>query len=458
MVAENSIIVAFELGSSAIRGVAGKRESDGSIHILAIEQEKINDSIRRGKVHNLKKTTSAITRIKEKLNERLNVYITRAYVGIAGQSLHTASNKVARSTDASQQVTQELIDSLLDENRAIHYPEREILDVAPQEYRVGNELNNEPIGIQADKIEGHYLNIIALAKLQENIRKCMRDANLEVVELFITPMELAKALLPDTGKHSGCALVDIGAETTTIAIFTKNILRHLVTIPLGGKNVTTDLAKLKNLEMEEAEDLKIKYGVAQMSNDKDINYRQLSISNDRTINEKEIQQITSARYGEIVANIWNQICKGKWENDLLSGITLTGGGASMRGLTEAFVSMKEISVSKIKLAKQMLANMQVENSVNTAETGFNSAIALLMSATENCIGEVPEPETRVEEPVVDEGPAVGESENEEDVQEGPTTPAGKAEGISEPEEPKEKKKGLFGRFGSFMKKMVEEDE
>lgn len=459
MVAEKNIIVAFEFGSSVIRGVAGKKEADGSLHVLAIEQERINDSIRRGTVHNLNKTTSAITRIKDRLNERLGIFINRAYVGIAGQSLHTVSNKVNRKMEAKEKVTQEMIDSLMDENRAVHYPDREVLEVAPQEYHLGIDTTTDPIGIQTDKIEGHYLNVIARNSLQENIRNCMHEAGLEIVELLITPLELAKALLPDTDKRSGCALVDIGAETTTVAIFTKNILRHLVTIPLGGKNITTDLAKLKNMEMEEAEELKLKYGVAKMSPDKDETHRQLLISNDRKIAEEELQSITSSRYAEIVANVWNQIKKGKWENDLLSGITLTGGAAAMKGLPEMFTQMKDLGTNKIKLAKQLLANLQCGTSVNNSEMGFNAAIALLMSANENCTGE--EPKKEIDEVIIDqpvtinepeavhEDPAADQSqENEVDNNEKP---------VAEPK-PKKKNGSIFTSIGTFFKKMVEEDE
>lgn len=447
MVAEKNIIVAFEFGSSAIRGVAGRKEADGSIYVLAIEQERISDSIRRGTVHNLNKTTSAITRIKDRLNDRLGINITRAYVGIAGQSLHTASNKVVHVSDGKEKVTQELIDALMDENRNIQYPDREILEVEPQEYHLGTEITNDPIGIQTDKIEGHYLNVIARNSLQENIRNCMREAGLDIVELLITPLELAKAILPDTEKRSGCALVDIGAETTTVAIFTKNILRHLITIPLGGKNVTTDLAKTNNLEMEEAEALKQKYGVAQIPNDKDNNFRQLSISNDRTLSEEELQLITSARYAEIVANVWNQISKGKWENDLLSGITLTGNGAAMKGVTEAFLQMKNFGSNKIKLAKQLLASMQKSTAVNGTETGFNAALALLMSASENCVGDAPQV---VEEVSVPEIVEPTETITEPGIPETPDTTETKVE--------KKKGPGFFKRVGNVLKKMVEEDK
>ncbi len=465
MVAENNIIVAFEFGSSAIRGVAGKKESDGTIQILALEQEKISDSIRRGTVRNLNKTTSAIQRIKERLNQRLGVYITRAYVGIAGQSLHTKSNKVARAINLDEKITSRLVDQLMDENRSTHYPEREILDVAPQEYTVGNEKTNEPVGIQADKIEGHYLNIIARTKLQENIRSCMRDAGLEIVELLIAPIELAKALLTESETRAGCALVDIGAETTTVSIFTKNILRHLATIPLGSNNATLDLSKLVNVEMEEAEQLKTRYGVAMMSQDKDATYRNVDISNDRTVNEREIQLIVSARYSEIVVNVWNQITKDKWEDNLLSGITLTGGGSAMQDLTEAFMELKPFQNQfpyKIKQAKKLTSTIKTDEDTMTFDAGFNAVIAMLITATENCTGEAPEPE----EPIVEEEETQPDPVEED--AEGLTTdekpeetkfPEGKTEGgESGAKDKKPKKKKFWGKMGEWLKDLVNEDE
>jgi len=445
MVAEKDIIVAFELGSSAIRGIAGRKEADGSIHILAIEQEKINGSIRRGTVYNINKTTSAIARIKDRLNDRLGVYITRAYVGIAGQSLHTASNVVVNNMTTKEKVTQEMVDRLMDENRAVHYTDREILEVAPQEYHLGIDTTNEPIGIQTDKMEGRFLNVIARTSLQENIRRCMREAGLDVVELLITPLEVAKTLLSDSEMRAGCALVDIGAETTTVAILKNNILRHLVTIPLGGKNVTNDIAHSEKVEMDEAEELKKKYGVALLPAEKEESPRQIHISNERVITEEQLQSITSARYDEIIANVWNQISKGKWEDELLSGITLTGGGAYIKGVAEAFARMKGFNVNKIKIAKELLTTVQSAPSVNSGELGYNAAIALLMQGNENCTGEAPavveEPEPQpIQQPEI---PVEPEPEPEPEKK----------------EEPKKTGPGLGKRFGNWLRSMVtEEDE
>lgn len=449
MAAEKNIIIAFELGSSAIRGVAGRKEADGSIHILAIEEEVISGSIRRGIVYNINKTTSAITRIKERLNERLDVYITRAYVGIAGQSLHAVANKVVHAMTTKEKVTQEMIDNLMDENRGMHYTDCQILDVVPQEYHLGIDKTTDPIGIQTDKIEGRYLNIIARTSLQENIRRCMHEAGIEVVDLFITPLEVAKALIPDSEKRSGCALVDIGAETTTVAIFYKNILRRLVTLPLGGNNVTLDIAKIEKMEMDEAEEMKLKYGVAQISDDQAENTRMLHISNSRTISEDDLQNICCTRYDEIIANVWNQITKDKWEDELLSGITLTGQAARMAGLQEAITAVSKFKPNQIKTTKELLASMNTAAGVDSSATGFNGAIALLMGGNENCISEKEPEDTSVEEPIIE--PAA------EPVAEAPKAETETPE--PEPaEEPKPKGPGLFTQIGNFISKLVNEGE
>lgn len=452
MGAEKEIIVAIELGSSAIRGIAGTREADGSKQILAIEQERISGIIRRGVIYNIDKTKTAIERIKERLNEKLGVNITRAYVGIAGQSVHTENNRVKRQMDNRIKVSQELVDSLMDENRNTQYPDREILEVVPQEYNLGINSDIDPVGTQTDQIEGRYMNVIARTQLQENIRRCMQEAGLEVVELFTTPLVLADSLLTDTEKRSGCALVDLGAETTTVAIYTKNILRHLVTIPLGGNNITRDIASMKKVEFDEAEKLKKKYGAALLDSKNTEEYKTISISNDRKLDELELKQIVSARMEEIIANIWNQIEKGKWQDELLSGITLTGGGAVLEGLSEAIAYPKNFSTNRIKIAKELILTTPTASDVDTSDIeGLNAAIALLLHGKETCASEVKAEEVK-EEPVMSTTPEQTDTTSE--------TPQEKAEEIvtAPQEEEKVKEKPKKPGFFSILKKLVTDDE
>ena len=131
MGAEKDIIVAVELGSTAILAIAGKRQPDGSMRVLAIAQEDATNCIRKGIVDNIDKTTQTISNVIQRLNEKLNVHITKVYVGLSGQSLHTVLNKVEKNYDSKTQIGNEIVDQLKDINGATVYPDSKILDVVP---------------------------------------------------------------------------------------------------------------------------------------------------------------------------------------------------------------------------------------------------------------------------------------------------------------------------------------
>ena len=281
-------IVAIELGSSSVRAIIGQKKPDGSLQVIGFEKENAPDSIHKGVVYNIDKTVQAIVSIKKRLEERGHFIIDRVCVGVSGQSLRTVANSVHRQFDIKVTISDEIVDNLLDENRAQVYPAVEILDVVPQEYRVGSSLTHEPVGIMADRIEGYYKNIVARKSLRESIGRCLQGAKLEVADYFIAPLLLSNYILTDTEKRSGCALVDFGAETTTVAVYEKNILRHLAVIPLGGSNLTADIATSLHIEYEEAEKLKLTYGSAYTEEEQIDASRVVNISNDRTIELKKL--------------------------------------------------------------------------------------------------------------------------------------------------------------------------
>ena len=257
MAAEKDLIVAIELGSFSIRGIAGRKNFDGSIQILDIVERPSMNCIRKGIIYNIDKTIKNINSIISQLNQDLDVYINKAYVGIGGQSLRTIRNSVSRQLDTNVVISNEIVENLLNTNLSANYADCDILGVIPQEYRIGTQYTTDPIGILSNHIEGKYLNIVAKSILKENVQKCFQTAGIEIVDMFISPLALADNLLTDTEKRSGCALVDFGADTTTVAIFKNNLLRYLAVIPLGGNNITQDICSLQ-VEESDAESLKIK--------------------------------------------------------------------------------------------------------------------------------------------------------------------------------------------------------
>jgi len=390
MGAEKEIIVALEFGTSAIRAIAGRKKADGSIQVLGIEHERVTDAIQRGVIYNIDKTTQAITNVTRRLNDSLGIHIQRAYVGVGGQSLHTAGNIVSRGLETKVKITPELVDNLMDNNRATQYTDSQILEVVPQEYMVGNRIVTDPVGIQSDQIEARFMNVVARNTLLENINKCMRMAEIEVADLFISPLALADVLLSDNEKRSGCAMVDFGAGTTTVAVYNGNLLRHLVVIPLGGNNITNDLVLTHQMDFEEAESLKRKSGVAYVAAESD-NPQQIPISNDRKISENELQNIIGAREEEIIQNIWHQI--ERVSDKLLSGIITPGGAAQLKDMPD----VDALLVINNERLREIYPELTVINAFARAD---DTLIALLMHGDSNCASE-PEPEEEVAEPVVE---------------------------------------------------------
>ena len=219
MAVEKEIIVAIEFGSSKIRGVAGCKNIDGSVQVLDVEQADARNCIRKGVVYNIDKTVMCLKHIIERMEAALDMQIARVFVGIGGQSLRTKKNTVSRQFATKTVVSQELVDSLLKANRGTVYSGYEILEVVPQEYHVGLDTTTDPVGVLSSQIDGTFLNVIAKTEIKEYILKCVEASGLEVAGIFVAPIALAGSVLTDTERRSGCALVDFGYGTTTVAVY-----------------------------------------------------------------------------------------------------------------------------------------------------------------------------------------------------------------------------------------------
>ena len=366
------------------------------MQIKAIVEENAYNCIRKGVIDNIDKTTQAITRVLGQLSLNLSQDIRRVYVGLSGQSLHSVINKVQQQFTEKTQVTNSIIDQIMDTNRSKHYADSEILEVIPQEYQVGSRTEADVVGMQSEQLEARFLNIIARRSLQENIEKCVHDAGYEIAELLIAPLALADTLLSAAEKRSGCALVDLGADTSTVSIYTKNILRKLCVIPLGGNNVTNDIASCLSVESEEAEALKLRHGYAWRTFTTNEDTKTISISHDRSIDEDKLSDIIQARYEEILMNVWSQLQADK--NKLVSGITFTGGASQIRYLQDAFQKFSHTDKT-VRIAK-MPSDISTAPGIHLADNGrMNTLVALLLHGDQNCVSRNKAEDTKPKEPL-----------------------------------------------------------
>lgn len=387
--AGKDFIVAIELGSSKITGIAGKKNSDGSINVLAVVKETVKDNaatsiIRKGVVYNIDKTAQCLTTIINKLTAQLKTEIAQVYVGVGGQSIRSIRNTITKDLPVDTKVTQDMVIELMDANRSTKYPNQEILDVAPQEYRVDTQLQLDPVGIQCSRLEGNFLNILERQTFYKNLNKCFETAGINVAEMYLAPLALADSVLTETEKRSGCALIDIGADTTTVSVYSKNILRQLAVIPLGSGNITKDIASLQ-MEEEDAEKMKIKYGCAYTNNDDIDNTLMLSIDEERQVESRKFIEIVEGRMDEIIENAWHQIPQAYCDK-LLGGIILTGGGSNMKNIDKAFINHTHID--KIRIAKFVNHTINSNNDDINAKNGMmNTVLGLLAKGEINCAGD-----------------------------------------------------------------------
>ena len=382
------LIAAIELGSSKISGIAGKKNEDGTIQVLAYTKADSTEYIKKGVVYNLDQTSQAIKNIVEELESILKSKIAKVYVGIGGQSVRTSKNIINRTLGETVVISQQLVDSVCDEN--IELPllkNRTILEVSPQEFKIGNDYLINPVGVASDHLEGHFMNIVARESLKSSLIHSFELAKLEIADLLVSPVAAANLLIPDADKKQGCAFIDFGAQTTTVVIYKNNLLRFLTVIPLGGANITRDLTSLK-IDLDRAEALKLELA--------DLNYKEneeeelethyLDKEKTHSVPLQEINNIVKARAEEIVANVWNQIQLSGFHDELLAGLIITGGGSNLTGLKDLIKKTTRINKVKYGTPNQELIHSKFikELKEQEAPNSMNTLLGLLAMGDMNC--------------------------------------------------------------------------
>jgi cell division protein FtsA len=206
--------------------------------------------------------------------------------------------------------------------------------------------------------------------------------------MYLAPLALADSVLTETEKRSGCALIDIGADTTTVSVFSKNVLRHLAVIPLGGNNITKDIASLQ-MEERDAEKMKLKYATAYTDNNDIDNNLKYPIDQDRQVDSRKFIEIVEGRVEEIITNAWCQVPEELCDK-LLGGIILTGGASNMKLIEKAFANYTH--VDKIRIAKFVTQTIVSNLPEITAKDGrMNTVLGLLAKGDINCAGQEIDP-------------------------------------------------------------------
>ena len=347
----SEIIVGLDIGTTKVSIIIGRRNKFNKIEILGTGKS-ISSGVSRGIVSNIDKTVSSIKLALEEVEKKDNIKIREVVVGIAGQHIKSLQHRGEIVRDNIEiEIGQEDIDKLKDNMfKLITIPGEEVIHVIPQEYTVdGEDGIQDPKGMAGVKLEANFHVITAQVGAVRNIMRCVEKAGLVPKELILEPFASAIATLDEDELREGVALVDIGGGTTDVAIFLDKIIRHTAVIPFGGNIVTKDIKTGLSILDKQAELLKIKFGSAMYTDDQEnvmVSIPGLRGREPKEIAVKNLSEIIGARMKEIIDLVYHEIKVSGYENKLMTGIVITGGGSQLKNLQQlvSFISAKETRI------------------------------------------------------------------------------------------------------------------
>jgi len=344
-------MVGLDIGTTKISVMIGKKNQYGKLEILGTGRS-VSNGVARGIVANIDKTVDSIKEAIKEANKKSGIEIGEVFVGIAGQHIKSLQHRGELVRDNIEiEIEKSDIDKLKSNMfKLITIPGEEVIHVIPQEYTVdGEDGIQDPKGMAGVKLEANFHVITAQVGAVRNIIRCVEKAGLKPKELVLEPFASAVATLDEDELREGVALVDIGGGTTDVAIFLDNIIRHTAVIPFGGNVITKDIKTGLSILEKQAELLKVKFGSAMYTEDQEnvmVSIPGLRGREPKEIAVKNLSEIIGARYKEIIDLVYHQIKVSGYENKLMTGIVITGGGAQIRNLKQlvAFVTGKETRI------------------------------------------------------------------------------------------------------------------
>jgi len=336
-------VVGIDVGTTKVVTLVGEPGPDGQINILGVGLTP-SKGIKKGIVVNVEEAVTSIVASVEKA-ERLSGYrIGSAYVGVAGGHIQAINSRgVVAIPRADREITAADLARALDAARAIAIPtQREIIHVIPRSYIVdGQEGIRDPIGLSGFRLEVEAHIVTGAVTAIQNLIKCVQRAGVEIDDLVLQPLASSEAVLSEAEKEMGVILVDCGGGTTDVAIFIDGSIWHTVVLPVGGNQISNDIAIVLRTPFDVAEYLKIRHGQARPASDDgqgpeddQIEVESFSGGKKRRVSRTLLHQVIEARVEEIFQMLRAEVRRVGYEGLLPAGVVLTGGTALLPGIEE----------------------------------------------------------------------------------------------------------------------------
>ncbi len=335
--ARERFIIGLDIGTSRTRLlVASRNEESGEVE-LVIKNEVKSEGIRRGTVVSVEKASNVFRELFYNSSQELGQRIDSVYINISGSHLFSVSSKGLVSVSrADQKISEEDVQRVLQAAQTINLSSnKEIFDVLPKWYVIDSVKGiKEPVGLEGVRLETEVLAVGGFSPYIQNTKKAVLSADLDILDMFPSPVAAANSVLTEKQKELGVALLDIGAGITSLAVFEENNLIHLAVLPMGSSNLTSDIAIGLKTDIDIAEQIKIEFGSC-LFKGKDVK-RKIDVGGDEPLvfTQKFLVKIIASRMEEIFEEANKELKKISKEKLLPAGVVLTGGGAKLHKLVD----------------------------------------------------------------------------------------------------------------------------
>ncbi len=344
---KDNIIAGLDIGSTEIRLVVGQRNNEGENDKLQIigAVSVPSKGISRGIVKSIEDATSSISACLEKAERLVGVPINSVWVSINDLHIKCERSKgVVAVSKSDGEINEDDIERAIEAARALSVPPNyEILHVIPIKYTVDNQEDiKDPIGMTGVRLEVETLIIQGLSSQIKNLTKAIYRTGLDIEDLVLAPLAVAEAIIGSKQKDLGVSVINIGASTTSLAVFEEGELLHVSVIPIGSEHITSDVAIGLRCPINLAERIKLQYGSSKPENftkKDEVDLTEIAKEEEvddklESTSRKYIAEIIEARVEEIFEKVDNDFKKIERSGMLPAGVFLAGGGAKLNDLVD----------------------------------------------------------------------------------------------------------------------------
>ena len=387
MLHNTDIISSIDIGTTKVTALIVELQDIDTIKVLGFGISN-SDGLKKGIVVDIHKTTKAIRDAVSQAEAQADCQIEDAFVGLTGEHIKGINysgvitiNKNNNRQPIGQEIVKNDIDRVVEHAQSINIsPDRKILHVLNQSYKVDSRDGiKNPLGLSGHRLEAKVHLVTSALNVENDIKTCLSNANINVSSFVLEPLASSYAVLDKNERDLGVVLIDIGGGTTDVIVYKDSGVMHAGSIPIGGKNITSDIAYGLQISLEQAEKLKCSHGIAKMSlanKEPDLVIAGMSGRDSKNISQFDLAEIIEPRVDEIFKLAKNEINKSNCQNDNTFGIVLTGGGAQLEYIKDL---AQYIFQQNIKIG---IPNITCELSEKLTNPRYSTGVGLINYAIE----------------------------------------------------------------------------